>query len=104
APVSPSAVLACRRARSKVRVMKACVCSSYCSTRAISASTSSTGESFRAASRRAGAQLAGGGLRAGERARELRDREVVQVGRHGDVLSAVSIALTALGAMATLGP
>src|SRR5882672_5232983 len=49
--MSASACLAWRRARSKVRVMKARVWPSYCSTRWISASTSSTGESFRAAIR-----------------------------------------------------
>ena len=49
AAISASAALACCRARSNVRVMNACVWSSYCSTRWMSASTSSTGESFRAA-------------------------------------------------------
>src|SRR5947209_1980074 len=51
AAISASASLAWRRARSNVRVMKARVWPSYCSTRWISASTSSTGESFRAAIR-----------------------------------------------------
>src|SRR6266478_3692710 len=48
AAISASASFAWRRARSNVRVMKARVWPSYCSTRWISASTSSTGESFRA--------------------------------------------------------
>ena len=60
---------ACRRARSNVGVMKARVWASYCSTRWISASTSSTGDSFRAAIRRD----------------ELGDREVVEVGGHREL-------------------
>ena len=67
AAISASACRACRRARSNVGVMKARVWASYCSTRWISASTSSTGDSLRAAIRRD----------------ELGDREVVQIERHG---------------------
>src|SRR5258705_2591453 len=50
--ISASACRACRRSRSNVVVMKARVCASYCSTRWMRASSSSTGDSFRAAIRR----------------------------------------------------
>src|SRR6267142_7258237 len=53
AAISAAAAFACRRARSNVGVMNARVCASYCSTRWMSASSNSTGESFRAAIRRA---------------------------------------------------
>src|SRR5438552_7346145 len=49
AAISASASRAWLRARSNVRVMNACVWASYVSTRRISASTSSTGESLREA-------------------------------------------------------
>src|ERR1700737_1319507 len=49
AEISAAACRACRRARSNVRVTKARVWASYCSTRWISASTSSTGERLRSA-------------------------------------------------------
>src|SRR2546423_1186299 len=51
AVISAAAAFACRRARSNVGVMNARVCASWSSTRRISVSTSSTGESLRAAMR-----------------------------------------------------
>src|SRR6267378_262555 len=51
AATSAAASFACRRARSNVGVMNACNCASWSSTCRISVSTSSTGESLRAAMR-----------------------------------------------------
>src|SRR5207245_270287 len=74
AAISASACFACWRARSNVRVMNACVCRSYCSTRRISASTSSRGDSFRAALRLESSAIERTGEMNEIQLRELADR------------------------------
>src|SRR5215831_5460122 len=86
--ISASAFRACRRARSNVGVMKARVCASKRSTRWISASVSSTGESLRAA------------ISPESSAIERSCRSVAM----GFSLWGPSIALTPSPALATLGP
>src|SRR5215470_7222735 len=86
--ISASAARAWRRARSNVGVMNACVCASKRSTRWISASVSSTGESLRAA------------ISPESSAIERSCRSVAM----GFSLWGPSIALTPSPALATLGP